>query len=142
MLELKIIGSESAYPHCGMQSARSAITALGIALALVAMPASAGWYYQNSAPSGDTATPGVLEDDPIDLLEELKQVDNDLSPTDLGNETPQLGELPVLLSIQSDTVNERLQITQVPEPATLSLVAMALIGIGLAGLAFSRRKRS
>ena len=63
-----------------MQSARSAITALGIALALVAMPASAGWYYQNSAPSGDTATPGVLEDDPIDLLEELKQVDNDLSP--------------------------------------------------------------
>lgn len=78
-----------------MQRTRSAITALGIALALVAMPASAGWRsFDPPAPSGGTESPGgplgdssLLGDDPIDIPDELTQVDNDFPPPDLGNET-------------------------------------------------------
>jgi hypothetical protein len=118
-----------------MQPIRTVITALGFALALVAMPASAGWYYVNTAPSGDTETPGELldeqtlvEDDPIDVPEDLTQLDND--PPALGEETLPF-EPPVLLTDPSfDTTSEGSEITQVSEPATISLLALTLLGLG------------
>jgi hypothetical protein len=110
-----------------MQPIRTVITALGFALALVAMPASAGWYYVNTAPSADTA-PALLEDEPVDLPEDLTELDN--PPPDLGDETLPF-EPPVLLTDQSlDTPGEGSEITQVSEPATLSLLALTLLGLG------------
>jgi hypothetical protein len=115
-----------------MRSERTVIAALGVALVLVAMPASAGWYY-NPEPS----TPGELLDDPSDITE----FGFDLPPTDLGNDTLPV-VAPVLLSIQSETINGGPQIAQVPEPGTLSLLALALLGVGLTGLGIGRRRRA
>ena len=79
-------------------------TALGIVLAVAAMPAAADWRNffvpTNPAPSGDALIPDTLldqelpQDDPIDLPDPITEL-NDLPPLDLGDEpslpTPSVG---------------------------------------------------
>ena len=72
-----------------MQFCRSMSTALGIVLAVAAMPAAADWrnffVQTNPAPSGDALIPDTLldqelpQDDPIDLPDPITEV-NDLPP--------------------------------------------------------------
>ena len=79
----------------GMQFCRSMSTALGIVLAVAAMPAAADWRNffvpTNPAPSGDVLIPDTLldqelpQDDPIDLPDPITEL-NDLPPLDLGDE--------------------------------------------------------
>ena len=78
-------------------------TALGIVLAVAAMPAAADWRNFSSQPiprSGDVLIPDTLldqelpQDDPIDLPDPITEL-NDLPPLDLGDEpllpTPSVG---------------------------------------------------
>lgn len=71
------------------------IAALGIFLAVVAMPASAGWnnFYVDSNPGPSPSAPGIPEDDPIDLAGGLTEA-LPLSLPDLATNLP-------LLTLQS-----------------------------------------
>lgn len=130
-----------------MQFCRSMSTALGIVLAVAAMPAAADWrnffVQTNPAPSGDVLIPDTLldqelpQDDPIDLpdpdpITEL----NDLPPLDLGDE-PLPSDPPVLVITQLDSTP---QTSSVPEPGTISLFALALLGMGLT-MAYRRQRK-
>ena len=125
-----------------MQFCRSMSTALGIVLAVAAMPAAADWRNffvpTNPAPSGDVLIPDTLldqelpQDDPIDLPDPITEL-NDLPPLDLGDEPLP----PVLVITQSDSTP---QTSSVPEPGTISLFALALLGMGLS-MAYRRQRK-
>lgn len=52
------------------------VAALGMFLAVVAMPGSAGWnnFYVDSNPGPSASAPDIPEDDPIDLADGLTEV--------------------------------------------------------------------
>jgi len=120
-------------------------TALGIVLAVAAMPAAADWrnffVQTNPAPSGDVLIPDTLldqelpQDDPIDLPDPITEL-NDLPPLDLGDE-PLPSDPPVLVVTQLDSTP---QTSSVPEPGTISLFALALLGMGLS-MAYRRQRK-
>ena len=119
--------------------------ALGIVLAVAAMPAAADWrnffVTTNPAPSSDALIPDTLldqelpQDDPIDLPDPITEL-NDLPPLDLGDE-PLPSDPPVLVITQSDSTP---QTSSVPEPGTISLFALALLGMGLS-MAYRRQRK-
>jgi len=123
-----------------MQFCRSMSTALGIVLAVAAMPAAADWRNffvpTNPAPSGDVLIPDTLldqelpQDDPIDLPDPITEL-NDLPPPDFGDEP-----LPPVLVITDSTP----QTSSVPEPGTISLFALALLAMGLT-MAYRRQRK-
>lgn len=121
----------------GMQFCRSMSTALGIVLAVAAMPAAADWRNffvpTNPAPSSDALIPDTLldqelpQDDPIDLPDPITEL-NDLPPLDLGDEP-----LPPVLDSTPQT-------SSVPEPTTISLFALALLGMGFS-MTYRRQRK-
>lgn len=120
-----------------MQFCRSMSTALGIVLAVAAMPAAADWRNffvpTNPAPSSDALIPDTLldqelpQDDPIDLPDPITEL-NDLPPLDLGDEP-----LPPVLDSTPQT-------SSVPEPTTISLFALALLGMGFS-MTYRRQRK-
>lgn len=127
-----------------MQFCRSMSTALGIVLAVAAMPAAADWrnffVQTNPAPSGDALIPDTLldqelpQDDPIDLPDPITEL-NVLPPLDLGNE-PLPSDPQVLVVTQLETP----QTSSVPEPGTISLFALALLGMGFS-MTYRRQRK-
>ena len=107
------------------------VAALGIFLAVVAMPASAGWnnFYVDSNPGPSPSAPHIPDEDPIDLADGVTEVLPVASP-DLGNEPPAF-DAPVLASTQLELLYDGPQTNEVPEPATVFLLALALLAIGL-----------
>jgi hypothetical protein len=108
-------------------------------------PASAGWYYVNSDPGfgipanandttvNDLATPTDDESDESNVgTDDVLGAD-----TEISAEPGSLAFAPLALELSNDGPIGIAQVEQVPEPVTL-----ALLGIGLAGLGFSLRKRS
>ncbi|HEU4928299.1 MAG TPA: PEP-CTERM sorting domain-containing protein [Candidatus Krumholzibacteria bacterium] len=115
-----------------MQLCRSVSTALGIVLAVAAMPATAAWNNffvdNNPAPSVDAPLiPDGLLDDPIGLPDPITEL-NDLPPLDLGDEP-----LPPVLDSTPQT-------SSVPEPGTISLFALALLGMGFS-MTYRRQRK-
>lgn len=120
-----------------MQFCRSMSTALGIVLAVAAMPAAADWrnffVQTNPTPSGDALIPDTLldqelpQDDPIDLPDPITEL-NDLPPLDLGDEP-----LPPVLDSTPQT-------SSVPEPGTISLFALALLAMGFS-MTYRRQRK-
>ena len=127
-----------------MQFCRSMSTALGIVLAVAAMPAAADWrnffVQTNPAPSGDALIPDTLldqelpQDDPIDLPDPITEL-NVLPPLDLGDE-PLPSDPQVLVVTQLETP----QTSSVPEPGTISLFALALLAMGFS-MTYRRQRK-
>ena len=125
-----------------MQFCRSMSTALGIVLAVAAMPAAADWRNffvpTNPAPSGDALIPDTLldqelpQDDPLDLSDPLTEL-NDLPPPDLGGELPP-SDFPVVVTDSTP------QTSSVPEPGTITLFALALLAMGFSMAYRTQRK--
>jgi hypothetical protein len=110
-----------------MQFCRSMSTALGIVLAVAAMPAAADWrnfFVQTNPPPADSL--------PLDLSDPLTEL-NDLPPPDLGGELPP-SDFPVVLTDSTP------QTSSVPEPGTISLFALALLSMGLS-MAHRRQRK-
>lgn len=128
-----------------MQFCRSMSTALGIVLAVAAMPAAADWrnffVQTNPTPSGDALIPDTLldqelpQDDPIDLPDPITEL-NDLPPLDLGD-VPLPSDLPLTVISQLDSTP---QTSSVPEPTTISLFALALFGMGFS-MTYRRQRK-
>ena len=134
-----------------MQLCRSVSTALGIVLAVAAMPAAADWKNffigSNSAPSVESPyIPDTLldqdlsQDDPLDLLPDSFTESNDSSAPDSVDESLPF-DPPLLAGNQSDSVYSDPQTSSVPEPGTISLFARALLGMGLS-MAYRRQRKA
>lgn len=125
-----------------MQLCRSVSTALGIVLAVAAMPAMADWknFFLTNDPAPTTDAPYIPDtvvdpELPIDLPDLITEL-NDLPPPDLG-ELPPPSDLPLTVITQFDSTP---QTASVPEPGTISLFALALLGMGLS-MAYRRQRK-